>query len=492
MQLYGKQWHAEKLRPGCRAEIAARLRPLPLPIVIDGHDPRLRSWFAGQRGRGFIKSINATNCDGSTGWAHRLANWRLDLAAHYRATMSAESGAVAAALVTGVRGMISPDTRRAFRHSGLAHMLAISGLHMALFAGSVYALIRLLAALWPALVLRRDMRKPAALVALLAATGYLVISGAGIATQRAYIMLAIFFLAVLLDRPAITMRNVLWAALIVLLIQPHAIMQVGFQMSFAAVMALVAVYEAWRRNDRLYMRLEDLSPWLRAARIGWRYVSALTVTSLIAGGVTGFIALTQFYQIGNYGLPANLLAMPIFGTLIMPMAPLSLVLLPTGFDWLALSIMQTGIETVLALAAWVTAFDGALWRAGASPDWVLPVAATGFVWLCLVNARWRFLGVLPIALATLYLGSGNRPVAHLVGRDAIVVQEEGRGLKLMRSNGRSYELGVMARYPCKALLLDEPKLQRGVPLQIVSDGRHLSIKRARRARLWQRARRTTE
>ena len=297
---------------------------------------------------------------------------------------------MAAALVTGVRGMIAPDTRRAFRHSGLAHMLAISGLHMALFAGSVYALIRLLAALWPRLVLRHDMRKPAALIALLAATCYLVISGAGIATQRAYIMLAIFFLAVLLDRPAITMRNVLWAALIVLLLQPQAIVQVGFQMSFAAVMVLVATYEAWRRHDRLYLRLADMTPSMRSLRLVWRYASALTLTSLIAGGVTGFIALTQFYQIGTFGLPANLLAMPIFGTLIMPMAPLSLALLPTGFDIGALTVMQTGIHAVLAAATWITDFEG------------------------------------------------------------------------------------------------EPTLQRGVPLQIVSDGRKLSVKRAAHARLWQR------
>lgn len=385
------------------------------------------------------------------------------------------------------------------------------------------------------------MRKPAALIALLAATCYLVISGAGIATQRAYIMLAIFFLAVLLDRPAITMHNVLWAALIVLLLQPQAIVQVGFQMSFAAVMALVATYEAWRRHDRLYLRLADMTPTRRGLRLVWRYASALTPTSLIAGGVTGFIALTQFYQIGTFGLPANLLAMPIFGTLIMPMAPLSLALLPTGFDIGALAVMQVGIHAVLAAATWITDFDGALWRAGASPDWVLPLAASGFMWLCLGHGRLRVVGALPILVSLFFVGEGNRPVAHLVGRDAIVVQEEGRGLKLMRRNGHSYELGVMARYhgqdpdnldrglacakgcgvrskdfmvvaylthprrlsvacssgdlvilpfhtaryPCKALLLDEPTLQRGVPLQIVSDGRSLSVKRAARTRLLQ-------
>lgn len=541
VQLYGKRRHAEALRPGCIVQVEARLRPLPLPIVIDGHDPRMRVWFDGQRARGFLKTITAANCDVPLGWQHRLARWRLDLAARYRAELSDEAGPVAAALVTGVRGMIDRDVRAAFRHSGLALMLAISGLHMALFAGSVYALIRLLAALWPGLVLRHDIRKPAAIVALSAATGYLLISGASIATQRAFIMLAIFFLAILLDRPAVTMRNVLWAALIVLLLQPQAIMQVGFQMSFAAVMALVAVYEVWRRGDTLYLRLDELTPIQRSLRLAWRYASALTLTSIIAGSVTGFIAVTQFHQIGTYGLPANLLAMPLFGTLIMPMAPLSLLLMPLGGEWLSLFFMQQGIEAVVGVASWITSFNGALWRSGASPDWVLPVAVTGFVFLCLVQTRWRLAGIVPIVLAGLFLGSGNRPVAHLVGHDAIVVQEQGLGLKLLRRNGHGYELGVMARYhgedadalgdglscapgcgvrskdlmvvaylthprrlttacnegdlvilpfytaryPCKALLLDEPKLKRGVPLQVNSDGRQLFVKRAKRARLWQ-------
>lgn len=542
VQLYGKRFHAARLQPGCTASLSARLQPLPLPVVVDGHDPRLRAWFAGQRGRGFIKQIKKVTCPETPSFAHRLARWRLGLAAHYRDSMSAEAGPIAAALITGVRGMIDSKVRQAFRHSGLAHMLAISGLHMALFAGSVYALIRLLAAAWPALVLRHDMRKPAAIIALLAATAYLLISGASFATQRAYIMLAIFFLAVLLDRPAITMRNVLWAAILVLLLQPQAIVQVGFQMSFAAVMALVAVYEIWQRADRLYVQLAEMPPWQRAGRLAWRYASALTLTSLIAGSVTGFIALTQFYQIGTYGLPANLLAMPVFGTLIMPLAPISLLLSTVNFDWPAMAVMQFGIETVITTAGWITAFDGAVWRAGASPDWVLPVAAVGFVWLCLLPNRWRFIGVLPMLIASLAIGQGNRPVAHLFGRDAIVVQEQGLGLKLLRRNGHGYEHGVMARfhgqdpedlgdglscapgcgvrskdlmvvaylthprrlttachegdlvilpfhtarYPCKAMLLDETKLQRGQPLQINSDGRRLYIKKPAQGRLWQR------
>ena len=378
LRLYGKRSHLAMAAPGCHIVLTAEISPLPAPIVLGGYDPRRDAWFAGRRGQGFIRSIDNVDCTAPITWRHNLARARLALARHYRANMSDEAGPVAAALVTGVRGAIARSVRDAFRHSGLAHMLAISGLHMALFAGSVYALLRLLAAMIPRLVLRHDVRKPSALISLAAATGYLFLSGAGVATQRAYIMLAIFFLAILLDRPAITMRNVLWAALLVLLWQPHAVLQAGFQMSFSAVMALVAMYEAWRQRDKLFIRWERMSLMQQIFRRFWRYASALFMTSLIAGSVTGFIAIVRFQQVGTFGLPANLLAMPLFGTLIMPMAPLSLLLMPVGLEKSVLVLMETGIESVLAVAGYFTALTGALWRPGASAFYVMPLATLGF------------------------------------------------------------------------------------------------------------------
>ncbi len=542
LRLYGEQELAERLWPGCQVQLLVALEPLALPTVVDGYDPRASAWFDGQRGRGFVREVQTIDCTASPSLGHRLARLRLALAAKYRSSMSDTVGPVAAALVTGVRGMISKPVREAFRHSGLAHMLAISGLHMALFAGSIYALLRFLAALWPGLVLRRDVRKPCAIIALLAATGYLALSGGSVATQRAYIMLAIFFLAILLDRPAVTMRNVLWAAVFVLLWRPYAIMQVGFQMSFAAVMALVAVYEVWQRRDTLHLRIEEMAPVKRLLRLGWRYGSGLALTSLIAGSVTGYLALLHFHQIGTYGLPANLLAMPLFTTLIMPLTPLSLLAIPMGVEAGLMAIMQLGLKGVLSIATFMTGLDGALLKPGASPVWVLPTASIGFLVLCLVPKRARWLGLVPILLGFLFIGSGSRPIALLVGNDVIVAQKWEGGLSLMRQNKHGYELRRIAQYhgqeiedlgdgsscengcgliskdrmtiaylthpkrleiacqetdlvilpfsnaehyPCEALLLDKSALPPKVPLQVVSDGRKLSIKKAARSRLWE-------
>ena len=446
VRLYGKQADLVRAQPGCGITLTADIQPLPRPILIGGYDPRRDAWFAGRRGQGFMRAIDGVDCTQNLALRHYLARGRLALARYYRAHMSPQTGPVAAALVTGVRAAIDKSVRDAFRHSGLAHMLAISGLQTALFAGSVYALLRLLAALSPRLVLGRDVRKPCAIISLSAATGYLFLSGAGVATQRAYIMLAIFFLAILLDRPAITMRNVLWAALLVLLWQPHAVLQAGFQMSFSAVMALVAVYEAWRQRDTLHLRWERLSLAQQFWRRIWRYGSALFLTSLIAGSVTGFIAIVRFQQVGTFGLPANLLAMPIFGTLIMPMAPLSLLLMSVGLEKPVLFLMQTGIESVVAIGTYFTAISGALWRPGASAAFTLPVAGLGFGVLCLVPNNWRFIGALPILIALFGVGQGARQALNMFGRDLIVARTAEAELFVLRQRGKQYELDRLARH----------------------------------------------
>lgn len=537
VRLYGKQADLARTQPGCAITLTADMKPLSPPIIIGGYDPRRDAWFAGRRGQGFVRSIDDVDCTQDLALRHHLARSRLALARYYRAHMSDEAGPVAAALVTGVRGAIDKSVRDAFRHSGLAHMLAISGLHMALFAGSVYALLRLLAALSPSLVLRRDVRKPCAMISLTAATGYLFLSGAGVATQRAYIMLAIFFLAVLLDRPAITMRNVLWAALLVLLWQPHAVLQAGFQMSFSAVMALVAVYEAWRQRDTLHLTWERLSLAQQIMRRFWRYGSALFVTSLIAGSVTGFIAIIRFQQVGTFGLPANLLAMPLFGTLIMPMAPLSLLLMPVGLEKPALFLMQTGIESVVAIGDYFTAIRGALWRPGASAAFTMPLAALGFGVLCLATTRWRLIGLLPIIIALSGIGQAGRPALHMFGRDLIVVRTADAKLVVLRQRGKQYELDRLARhhglapetlscrpscrlvlqddvtfayhdrsvglskscrevdvivmpfaearYPCGAQLFDSRAFKRRVHRQFSIEQEKLSAQQMRQERLWQ-------
>jgi competence protein ComEC len=214
-------------------------------------------------------------------------------------------------------------------------LVAISGLHMALFAGVVFWVVCALLALSPGLAVTRPIKKRAALAAIASGFFYLLISGMGLATQRAFIMITIMLVAVLIDRPALTMRNVALAAWVILLARAESIMSVSFQMSFMAVVWLVGVYE-WRAQVKAH-RAREYTPGILAS--AWRYGAGLMLTTLVAGAATAPIAAYQFNRVAVYGVLANLAAVPVVGALVMPMAVLALVFLPFGLEAYPLWVM---------------------------------------------------------------------------------------------------------------------------------------------------------
>ena len=283
--------------------------------------------------------------------------FRRQMHARIRALLPGEIGAIASALVTGIRDEISPEVNEAMRVSGLAHVLSISGLHMVLAVGALFALVRGVLALIPGLALRRPVKKWAALVALAGATGYLILSGAAVPTQRAYIMIAIVLAGVLIDRPALTIRTLAVAAAVLLALEPEAILHPSFQMSFAATLALVALFELLGPSlagpptpgSGILGRFSE--------RIGrWLLLGALT--SLAAGLATTAYAAFHFHRLAPFGLIANLLAMPVISFIIMPAALFSVLLMPFGYDALGWQAMGFGIELMLSIARWVAALAG--------------------------------------------------------------------------------------------------------------------------------------
>ena len=223
----------------------------PGRVVPGGYHPGQAAYFKGIGGFGFGYGAPERQADAQLGaWdevRRRVVRWRYRLADRIIAAAPEETSGLQAALMTGVRRFIPAEQTENLRVAGLAHILAISGLHMALLAGGTYSGLALILACILPLSRRYDVRKFAAGAAIAAATFYLVLSGASVATQRAWVMSSIFFLAIILDRRAVSMRSVSVAALITLALHPESLMSVGFQMSFAAVAALVAVYQAWQR-----------------------------------------------------------------------------------------------------------------------------------------------------------------------------------------------------------------------------------------------------
>ncbi|MGR3716784.1 MAG: ComEC/Rec2 family competence protein, partial [Thermohalobaculum sp.] len=297
-------------RPGARIRVFARLLPPGDPVEPGAFDFRLKAYFQGLGAVGYARGAAlALEAEPPSGSLDRFALWlagqRARISDALVRALPGRRGGFAAAIIVGDRSNIDLADTEALRISSLAHLLAISGLHMGLLTGLVFAFARLLLAALPGVaagvVSGVSAKKSAAVVALIAGLGYLMLSGATVATQRASVMMVVAFTAVLLDRPAITLRGLALAAAVVLAIRPVSLMDVGFQMSFAATSALVAGYEEVRRRRQA----RQADGWERRKagrrgrllRLAGLYLSGLIFTSLIAGGATTPYAAFHFNRV---------------------------------------------------------------------------------------------------------------------------------------------------------------------------------------------------
>ncbi len=416
---------------GEHVELKARLRPLVGPVRPGGYDFAVGSYFSGLGATGFaLGRSKAVPTALETPPAIRFNAWvealRRGLAERIRATLPGDSGAIATALVTGIRDHISHDANEAMRISGLYHVISISGLHMALVAGVLFALMRGGLALVPGLALRRPIKKYAAFAALSGVTFYLLLSGAEVATQRAYIMIAIVLCGVLIDRPALTLRTLAAAVVVTLIVSPEAVLNPGFQMSFAATLALISFYERW-------VPFVSAPPPAGASAIaGWsvragRWVLLGAITSLIAGFATAIYAAFHFHRLAPYGVLANVLAMPLTGILIMPGAVLGVMLIPFGFDFIGWTAMGYGVEGMIGIAKFVTSLGGAEGRIAAFGAGALLLGTLALLVLAIPATNLHWFGLPFAALALWLMWNGPRP--------DVLIDAEGEVVAIRRADG---------------------------------------------------------
>ena len=394
----------DSLRPGDRIRLRAVLAPPPGPSAPGAFDFQRHAYFAGLGavgyGLGRIEVLTQQTADAGASalWVQRL---RHALGVRVREHASGAPGAIIQALLIGETTAIPAETLTAIRDSGLAHLLSISGLHVGLVAAFVLTLMRGSLSLIPALSLRYPIKKWAAVLAVAFAGGYTLLAGAPVPCQRAFLMLAIVMLAVILDRRGISMRLVAWAAAVILLVQPEALLGASFQMSFAAVVALVATYESLSLH-RLVTGFAH-TPTRRALM----YLAGIALTTLVASTATTPLSAFHFNRIAWYGLAANLAAVPLTGLWIMPWAVIAVCLLPFGLDGPAFTAMAYGTAGLVTIAETVAAWPGAVSTLPLMPLASLLAFTAGGLWLCLWRRRWRWAGVLPlgIGLATMFTAS---------------------------------------------------------------------------------------
>ena len=400
------------LRIGQAVTLRATLQPLPEPIEPGGFDFGRQAWFARLGATGYATSKVAP-LGGAPAPPWDLAAWaeidalRATVNARIRAALPDETGEIAIALITGERGGISEEVTQAMRDSGLAHILSISGLHMVIMAGTVFWLVRALLALVPGLALRYPIKKWAAAAALAAASFYLALSGAAVPTVRSWLMMSIVLIAVMLDRPALTMRNVALAALAILIVAPESLFDPSFEMSFAAVVGLVAFYEWLAKRRR--PSLTDVSPVWATLRRGASLVGGAAATTLVAGTAITPFAIYHFHRMTHFGLIANLVAAPLVSLLIMPMALLSLLAMPFGLEAWPLKAMGLGIRLMVGTGEWVASFPGAVSILPQISGASLVLIVLGGLWLCLWQTRTRALGLVIAAAGLALAPQAERP-----------------------------------------------------------------------------------
>ncbi|MEO1090890.1 MAG: ComEC/Rec2 family competence protein [Pseudomonadota bacterium] len=397
------------LHVGDRVRVRARLLPPSEPVMPGAFDFARWAYFKDLGAVGYalgdVERLAAASSAERARWG--VAELRFAIARHVVTVVPGDAGGVAAAMLTGLRGDVPEHVWTNMQGAGLAHLLAISGLHLGLVAGTVFVVVRYGICLLPWLAVRVQAHRVAAVVGLLAATLYLVLAGATVPTQRAFLMIAVVLVAMLLDREAISLRLVAFAAVVVLAIDPAALYGASFQMSFAAVTSLVAVYERWRWRpvDR-----EAGAPGLLLT-----YVLGVAVTTVIATLATAPFAAFHFGRLPAHGIVANLVAVPLMAFWIMPLAFLALLLMPLGLDAPILGLAAAGIDLVLATAAATSGWPGAFFDVAHPPGGAIALLTVAGLWAVLWRGRLARAAIVPALAAVLWI-LGSRPPDLVVDR----------------------------------------------------------------------------
>ena len=393
-------------KPGDAVQFKGLLAAPPGPAIVGGYDSARTAYYKNIGGYGFAiskpQTVELAKLPIGQRMKRKLVKFRYAMSRRIQARAPPHTAGLQAALLTGDRSGIPPEQSVALRKAGLAHLLAISGLHMGLLAGGAYYLASIFFASIGPLARRYDMRKWAAVFGIVVATSYLLISGASVSTQRAFIMAVIVFIAVILDRRAVSMRSVALAAALTLTLHPESLLSAGFQMSFSATAALVAVYRGWADKR------EFSAPGNYFERV-WRGFIGISVTSFVAGLATGGFAALHFHRFARLGFIANLLAMPVFTLVVMPAGFLAVLMIPLGLDRVPLWVMGKGLDYVLAVANWVSNMKWALVYIKGANAAVISIFALGFIGICLGPNRVRLFGAAGIVISFIIWAGIDRP-----------------------------------------------------------------------------------
>ena len=422
--------------PGARIAVRAALGPPAGPSVPGGYDFARKAWFAGIGATGYplgdvVVTQRAPVPSGVAAW---LAALRARIDARFAAALPGGAGAVATAFVTGNQGAIPPDVAQAMRDAGLAHLLSVSGMNIAIVVGGTLWTVRRTLTLSPWIALHWPVKLIGVGVAALAGVAYTLLAGSGVPVVRACLAALIVLLGTIVGREALTLRLVAVAAVIILAVRPEALLGPSFQLSFAAITAIVALYQS--RLGRWLADPVREHGW--AARL-FRAAALLVVTGLVAEAALSATALYHFNRAGVFGVVANLVAIPLTGFVLTPLLVATLAADAVGFGPPLYWLLGHAVGALTGFAAWVASWPGAVVRLPIIPDAAYACVVAGGLWICIWQSRARWLGALPVAVGAV-IALSARPPDLLVssdGRHAAYLVPDGR-LALLRDRAGDY------------------------------------------------------
>lgn len=410
---------AQELQIHDQLKVKASIYPIPMPNSLHGYFARRSAYLQGIGGTARMSKILCHE----RAAAKPFSKYRHILTQNLLSRLKKPYGAIASALVTGDRSYIPHKLRQAFVDAGLAHVLAISGLHLSLIAGLVFLLLRRLMCLWPAFSLAFSPKKVAACLAVIASMCYMVVANFGIPVQRSFIMITLAMLAVCLDRTVFSMRSLALAASMVLMFSPESLLSASFQLSFAAVLGLLAFYEsAWHALQE--KAFQSSSNFLGLKKIAWG-IFGIFITTLIASCATTPFSMAFFQRFTAQAILGNLLAIPLVGFLVMPLGLFSVLSLIFGGSNFLFWAWEKSLTLLCLIAQKIALLPGAAIQVKAVPTHALVIFSFGMLWLCLWKKAWRWLGIIPIFLSVILWRTFELPFAYISQQNAIMAYHKG-------------------------------------------------------------------
>ncbi|MBL8545199.1 MAG: ComEC/Rec2 family competence protein [Hyphomonadaceae bacterium] len=458
------------LTPGRAARCFGVLGPPSGPMAPGAYDFARRAYFERLGATGFsFGRCRPTNFEQPDSWFDRqrlhLAAMRADLSAEIQSLVPGRGGSIAAALISGDRSAVDRETNEMLFNAGLGHLLSVSGIHMSIVGGLVFATLLWTFSLISPIALRFPVKKIAAVGALVAVGAYLIVSGINVPALRSFIMAAVAFGAILLDRPAISMRGLALAAFIVILLFPESVLDASFQMSFAATMALVALFELLSRAPHA-PALPTPGPIIGFMQWSTRAVGAVLLISVVAGLATDPFAMYHFQRFSLYSLPANLLAEPILSFLVAPAAVVAAVLAPFGLADAPIQVMASALDLIAAIGQTFGERPEAVQAVPKPPDAAFLLCVAALLCACLWRGALRWIGAPILAASIAIYVAAPQPVAAFDSDlRAIYVRDAGRWTLLGNSRRSTY-----ARDGLGATLgLSPAEIERLAPAETCND-----------------------